>query len=120
MLRLALTLAVCAGLGGPFLHAQVQPGGSASYSGVSVEPSEQIFDTMCALDAAGFGADESTLGEMPGRLALRADLLKLKGPATDALREFYRSHALADPSENLSRYMAFALVAGPPPKFSFV
>jgi len=113
-----LTLAVCAGLGSPLLRAQVQPGSPATYSGVSVEPSEQIFATMCALDAAGFGADESTLGEMPGRLALRADLLKLKGPATDALREFYRNHALADPGENLSRYIAFALVAGPPPKFS--
>lgn len=119
MLRLALTLAVCAGFSCPFLRAQVQPGGSASYSGVSVEPSEQIFATMCALDAAGFGADESTLGEMPGRLALRADLLKLKGPAADALREFYRNHALADPGENLSRYIAFATIAGPPPKFGF-
>jgi hypothetical protein len=109
-------------VGSPFAAAQiqpVQPRAAAGYSGISVETSEQIFATMCALDAAGFDADESTLGEMPGRLALRADLLKLKGPAATALREFYRNHALADPSENLSRYMAFALVAGPPPKFSF-
>jgi tetratricopeptide (TPR) repeat protein len=119
MLRLVLTLAVCAGLGSPFLRAQVEPSASTSYSGVSVEPSEQIFATMCALDAAGFGADESTLGEMPGRLALRADLLALKGPATDALREFYHNHALAGPAENLSRFITFALVAGPPPKFGF-
>lgn len=74
---------------------------------------------MCALDAAGFGSDESTLTEMPSRLALRADLLRLQGPATEALRKFYREHAFADPAENLSRYMAFALVAGPPPKFQF-
>jgi tetratricopeptide (TPR) repeat protein len=59
------------------------------------------------------------LAEMPGRLALRADMLKLQGPATEALRKFYRDHALADPAENLSRYMAFALVAGPPPSFKF-
>ena len=74
---------------------------------------------MCALDAAGFGADESTLAEMPSRLALREDLLKLQGPATEALRNFYREHALADPGETLSRYMAFALVAGPPAQFRF-
>jgi tetratricopeptide (TPR) repeat protein len=116
---LVLTLAVCAGLGPACVRAQAQPGAPTSYSGVSVESSEQIFSIMCALDAAGFGADESTLGEMPGRLALRADLLKLKGPATNALRDFYTGHALADPGENLSRYIAFALVAGPPPKFGF-
>jgi tetratricopeptide (TPR) repeat protein len=123
MRALVLTLAAFAALGSPLSFGQIQPAqspGSASYSGVSVEPSEQIFDTMCALDAAGFDADESTLGQMPGRLALRADLLKLKGPATVALREFYRGHALADSGENLSRYIAFAVVAGPPPKFGFV
>ena len=95
MVRWLLTLAVCAAVGALSLHAQVQPV-SASYSGVSVEPNEQIFDTMCALDAAGFGADESTLGEMPGRLALRGDLLQLKGPATNALRQFYREHERMD------------------------
>jgi tetratricopeptide (TPR) repeat protein len=123
MRALVLTLAAFAALGSPLAFGQIQPAqspGSASYSGVSVEPNEQIFDTMCALDAAGFDADESTLGQMPGRLALRADLLKLKGPATVALREFYRGHALADSGENLSRYIAFAVVAGPPPKFGFV
>jgi len=123
MRALVLTLAAFAALGSPLAFGQVPPAqspASVSYSGVSIEPNEQIFDTMCALDAAGFDADESTLGEMPGRLALRADLLKLKGPATVALREFYRSHALADSGENLSRYIAFAVVAGPPPKFGFV
>lgn len=119
-----LALAAFAALGSSAVSAQIrrqsQPSPAASYSGVSVDSSEQIFATMCALDAAGFGADESTLGEMPGRLALRADLLKLKGPAADALREFYRSHALGDSGENLSRYIAFAVVAGPPPKFGFV
>jgi tetratricopeptide (TPR) repeat protein len=118
MLRLIVTLAVCAGAGPGLARAQTQPAAPVTYSGVSVEPSEQIFAIMCALDASGFGADDSTLGEMPGRLALRSDLLKLKGPAANALRDFYRSHALADPGENLSRYIAFALVAGPPPNFA--
>lgn len=90
-----------------------------TYSGLSIEPSQQVFATMCALDAAGFSSDESTLAEMPGRLALRADLLKLQGPATESLRKFYREHVMADPGETLSRFMAFALVAGPPPGFKF-
>jgi len=97
-----------------------QAGPEGVQTGVSVEASQQIFSVMCALDAAGFAADESTLTEMPSRLALRGELLKLQGPATDALRQFYRDYALADPGETLSRYITFSLVIGPPPKFTFL
>lgn len=89
------------------------------YSGVRVDASPQLFATMCALDAAGFESDESTLAEMPARLALRDQMLKMQGPATEALRAFYRDHVLSDPSETLSRYITFALFAGPPPNFDF-
>jgi hypothetical protein len=92
---------------------------NSSPNGISVEESEQLFATLCALDAAGFNADESTLAEMPARLALRADLLKMQGPATEAVRKYYRDHALADSGEMLSRYVTFALTIGPPPRFSF-
>lgn len=114
LVRLAL-LVVWLGVAAP--GSSCQEGSASSYSGLGVEASPQVFATMCALDAAGFGADESTLAEMPTRLALRADLLKMQGPATKALRDFYHDHQLADPGETLSRYMAFALVAGPPPDF---
>lgn len=97
-----------------------QSAADSTETGVNVEGSPQIFATMCALDAAGFDADESTLAEMPSRLALRGELLKLQGPATDALRQYYRDHALADPGETLSRYIAFALVVGAPPRFPFL
>jgi tetratricopeptide (TPR) repeat protein len=88
-------------------------------TGINVDASEQIFATMCALDAAGYDADESTLADMPERLRLRGDLLRLHGPATDALRQFYRDHRLADPGETLSRYITFGLVIGPPPRFEY-
>ena len=87
--------------------------------GIGVDASPQVFATMCALDAAGFDADESTLAEMPQRLALRADLLKMQGPAAEAIRQFYRDHALANSADTLSRYVTFALTAGPPPGFQF-
>lgn len=87
--------------------------------GISVQASPQIFATMCALDAAGFDADESTLTEMPARLALRGDLLKMQGPATDAVRQYYRDHAFANPAETLSRYITLALTVGPAPGFDF-
>jgi tetratricopeptide (TPR) repeat protein len=102
----------------PRTHGQAGPEGAQT--GVSVEASQQIFSVMCALDAAGFAADESTLSEMPSRLALRGELLKLQGPATDALRQFYRDYALSDPGETLSRYITFSLVIGPPPNFTFL
>ena len=100
-----------------FPALRAQQNSPANYSGISVEPSQQIFATMCALDAAGFAVDESSLAETPTRLALRAELLKLQGPATTSLRKFYRDHVLSDPNETLSRFVAFALVAGPPPEF---
>ncbi len=102
----------------PSTRGQAGPGDVQT--GVSVEASQSIFSVMCALDAAGFAADESTLTEMPSRLALRGELLKLQGPATEALRQFYRDYALADPGETLSRYITFALVIGPPPNFAFL
>jgi hypothetical protein len=97
-----------------------QAGPADAQTGVSVEASQSIFSVMCALDAAGFAADESTLSEMPSRLALRGELLKLQGPATDAVRQFYHDYALADSGETLSRYITFALVVGPPPRFTFL
>jgi hypothetical protein len=101
------------------VHAQERQTTLVNYSGISVESSPQLFSTLCALDAAGFAADESTLAETPSRLALREDLLKMQGPATEAVRQFYRDHLLGDPGETLSRYAAFALLAGPPPDFRY-
>lgn len=101
-------------------NAGPQESAVTNYTGINVESSQQIFATMCALDAAGFDADESTLADLPSRLKLRADLLKQQGPATEALRKFYREHELTNPGETLSRYIAFALVVGSPPDFQFL
>lgn len=100
------------------LQAQ-EESSSTAYSGISVEASPQIFAVMCALDASGFDADEGTLAEMPARLALRGDLLKMRGPATEALRQFYKAHALGNPEETLSQFMEFSIVVGPPPQFKY-
>ena len=112
-------LAVLVATGAVLWTAAAPQAGPGNYSGISVEASPQIFATMCALDAAGFEADESTLADMPGRLALRADLLKAQGPTAEALRQFYRDHALSSPAETLSHYITLALVVGPPPRFQF-
>ena len=114
-----LSLLVVGAIGTADRRVLAQQAGPGTYSGLNIEANQQVFATMCALDAAGYNADESTLEEMPSRLALRAQLLKMQGPGIDALRQFYKDHALASPSETLSRYITFALAVGPPPQFQF-
>jgi tetratricopeptide (TPR) repeat protein len=50
---------------------------------------------------------------------LRKRLQALQGPATVALRKYYAEHALGDSGATFSRFVSFALVAGPPPDFPF-
>jgi hypothetical protein len=106
------------------LAAAIAPAGRAqdlsdSPGGISVEVNQQVFDTLCALDAAGFQSQENTLGDSTDRIALREELLRLQGPATDAVRSYYNGHPGANAGTLLSRYVTFALVLGPPPKFAF-
>jgi len=107
---LFLFLALLVGLAAP----------ARAQSGAAVETSPQLFAVMCALHAAGYEMATSAPGEHPLRAQLRPELLRLQGPATEALRAFYREHRSADSAETLSRYISFAVVAGPPPKFQFL
>jgi tetratricopeptide (TPR) repeat protein len=86
---------------------------------VSVETRPQLFATLCALDAAGFDSNVSTTNQAPGRVQLRERMLALQGPAVEALRKYYREHALADAGATFSRFVSFAMAVGPPPKFEF-
>jgi hypothetical protein len=86
---------------------------------VSVEIRPQLFATLCALDAAGFDSSVNTTNQSPGRVQLREHLLALHGPAIDALRKYYKEHAVADAGSTFSRFVSFALAVGPPPKFEF-
>jgi len=94
-------------------QAQVAPA-----TRITLDGSEQMFATMCALHAAGFEADVSAESLHPMRARLREVLLAQHGPAVDAVRAFYKRHELADPAATLSPYIWFALVAGPPPGFA--
>jgi hypothetical protein len=114
---LFVLVAAVIGLRGTARRSQAQQAEQSSDPSISVDASQQIFAVMCALDASGFDAQEITSADMPARVALREDLLKLKGPATQAMRQFYRDHALASATETLTPYMTFALVADPPPTF---
>jgi Tetratricopeptide repeat len=95
---------------GPRMHA-------SPATNVSVDGSEAMFTTMCALLAAGFESNVSAANWHPVRAQLRERMQHQQGPAVDAVREFYSKHQLADEGAMLSQYIWFGLVSGPAPKF---
>jgi hypothetical protein len=95
---------------GPRMH-------NSPVTNVSVDGSEAMFTTMCALLAAGFESDVSAGNWHPVRAQIRERTQHQQGPAVDAVREFYKKHQLADEGAMLSQYIWFGLVSGPAPKF---
>src|SRR2546430_387263 len=90
---------------------------AAPVTTVTVDGSEAMFTTMCALLASGFEADVSAANWSPMRAQLRDRLQHQQGPAVDVLLNFYKQHELADAGQMLSRYIWFGLISGPAPKF---
>src|SRR6266853_138252 len=90
---------------------------AAPPSTVSVDGSEAMFTTICALLAAGFESNVSADNWTAFRAQMRERLRQQQGPAVEAVREFYRQHELRDPGATLSRYLWFGLVSGPAPGF---
>lgn len=99
--------------------ACVTPGARAQ-GVVSIESNPQLFATMCALYAAGY--DSETGGAVhPIRARIRTRMASLRGPATEALRTFFREHQRGgDSAATLSAYISFALSVGRAPKFEFL
>jgi tetratricopeptide (TPR) repeat protein len=119
-LILALAIAAPAALAAQ-VKAQAKPQSSSlpspSANPVGTESSPQLFAVMCALYASGYPAEASLSTGFPEFAGLESRLLALQGPAVEAMRKYYRDHELADPAATLSRFISFALVSGPGPKF---
>jgi tetratricopeptide (TPR) repeat protein len=109
----------CAYAQAPASKAPTASAPDVVHQAVSVDSRPQLFAVMCALDAAGFEAGASTASDTAGRVQLRKRMLALQGPAAAALRKYYAEHALGDSGATFSRFVSFALVAGPPPDFQF-
>ena len=90
---------------------------TAPTTSITVDASEPMFATMCALLASGFEANVSAENWRPLRAQLRDRMQHQQGPAVEAIREYYKQHDSADPGAALSRYLWFGLVAGPAPDF---
>jgi hypothetical protein len=92
---------------------------SVSEPKVGIQTSPQLFYVMCALWAAGFN-NESNLGSLPPEwIPVAEKMIKEQGPATEALRAYYKDHEHNNRGTTLSRYISFAMVAGPAPDFQF-
>jgi len=89
----------------------------APKTAATIDTSEAMFTTMCALYAAGYESDVSADNWGAYRSQMRERLRAQQGPAVDALKEFYRAHQFRDPAAMLSRFVWFGLVSGPAPKF---
>jgi len=96
----------------PRRKTQVSPATASS-----IDVSEAMFTTMCALYAAGYESDINPDNWSTFRAQMRERLRQQQGPAVDALKDFYRSHQFRDPAAMLSRFVWFGLVSGPAPKF---
>jgi tetratricopeptide (TPR) repeat protein len=97
-------------LAGP---AHAEPPQQASASAVQIEASPQLFAAVGALFAAGYDRQP----DAPSADPLVARFRALKGPAVEGLRDYLRGHSATDTVSTISRFVTFALIAGPPPKF---
>jgi len=89
----------------------------APATATTIDTSEAMFTTMCALYAAGYEGNISTDNWTAYRTQMREKLTAQQGPAVQALRDFYKNHQYRDPGAMLSRFVWFGLVSGPAPKF---
>jgi hypothetical protein len=78
----------------------------------------QLFTVLAAINAAGFDAGMEQPELVPLRAAVREELAQRTIPVLADLREFYQSHQLRDPDQNLSQYVSLALFVTPPPMTS--
>jgi hypothetical protein len=91
-----------------------------SQTGISIDSSPQLFAVLSALIAAGYDTSANDVFADPAYASLQKEMAALQGLEANALRKFYTDHQVADSSEMLSRYVSFALVVGPPPRFSYL
>jgi hypothetical protein len=89
----------------------------APATATTIDTSEAMFTTMCALYASGFEGNVNADNWSAYRAQMREKLRAQQGPAVEALREFYKSHQFRDPAAMLSRFVWFGMVSGPAPKF---
>jgi len=85
---------------------------------VILQPSEQVFCVMAALNAGGYDAGLGLAKADDTREEARKYLDQLPAQMTKSLRSFFSEHRVeGDPGADLGQYISLALLMGPPPDF---
>lgn len=101
--------------------SQVQafpPNQGLDIQSIFAEPSPQLFTVLAAINLVGFDTGMEQPELSPLRAAVREELARREIPVLADLQEFYRSHEMRDPDQNLSQYISLALFLTPPPELA--
>lgn len=92
---------------------------SAQQAGnVFLEPNEQAFCVLAALNAAGYDTGVGVATGDRAREEVRAALAGVNAPVLTELKKFHAEHRVTgDPGADLGQYISLALLLGPPPDF---
>ncbi|MGH9465834.1 MAG: hypothetical protein ACRD1Y_00625 [Terriglobales bacterium] len=106
--------AMCLGLA--LLLGAAPAKSQAVHSNVVVDNNPAVFAMLAALNAAGYRTGLSAnAANTPIRREVLQQSLAHPTPALAQLRAFYQSHRLANPAQDLARYVTLALFLGNPP-----
>ena len=85
---------------------------------VVLEPSEQVFCVMAALNAGGYDTGLGLAAADDARQVVRTYLDQAAAPVAKRLPGFFSEHRVeGDPGADLGQYISLALLLGPPPDF---
>jgi tetratricopeptide (TPR) repeat protein len=89
-----------------------------SAGNVLLEPNEQLFCVLAALNAAGYDAGMGSTSAGDTRRLVREYLQTQNAPVLPNLKKFYDEHRVKDdPGAEVGQYISLALLVGSPPDF---
>ena len=77
----------------------------------------RLFTVLTAINVAGYDTGFGSPSDSAVRRVVRGDLDGFNGVSLSRLKNFYEQFKLDDSGANLSQYISFALMCGPPPSF---
>ena len=86
--------------------------------GNQLDANESIFTVLSAINAAGYDAEIDSLSNSPLRKAIRDQIAAQNLDVVRELKRFVRDHKQANPADDLSQYISYALSVDGPPTFT--
>lgn len=83
-----------------------------------LDANRTLFTVMAAINSAGYDTEIDSPSNHQLRKAIRDYLAQQDIPSLGAIRRFVRDHKPADPRQELSQYVSWALLSKGPPEFT--